>query len=125
MLRSLYEPYQEEKEAFGDKWCGPKMYPNWDWVLIAKFPKEDGGDGQSVNVFGCAGPARFYKLEVVSEPNSCGESQDAFEVTTGSGVSALAAQMAKAISGGMLGFKPANNSINSDRSQKAAAPGYA
>ena len=100
----MLEPYRDEIEAFGKNWCGPEKYEIWEEVLVAKFPKVRGGDGQSVDVFGCATPARFYTLKVKSEPNSMGKPQNAFEIMTGSGAWKIAAEIAAAVASGMLGF---------------------
>lgn len=102
-------PHSEEVEAFGEHWCGPKKYIPWEDVLVARFEKDKGGDGRSVDVFGCATPARFYTLKVKSGTNIVGDPQHAFEVSTGSGAWKMAAEIASAIADGMLDFKPSDN----------------
>ena len=108
MFNEIDRPYDSELKAFGANWCGPEHYPHGEDVLVARYPKEtddDGkGDGQSVDVYCCAMPARFYILKVKSEPNSIGDNQDAFEVRTGSSEAKTAAIIAEKVASGMLGF---------------------
>ncbi len=104
-FEQLYFVRQEHIEIFGEYWCGPGKLEHGEDVLIARYPK-DNGDGQSVDIYCCAMPARFYILKVLADVNSVDESQVAYEVSTGSSQAGLAALIAKAISGGMLGFKP-------------------
>ena len=118
MFDDLYIPYPEEKEVFGDKWCGPAKYPKRDSVLIAKYPKTpEDGDGQPVEVYGsAAGPARFYTAKVLPWANSAGEMKDGFEVSTGSGneMAKLIKRIAIAISEGMIDFSPSNQATAPD-----------
>jgi hypothetical protein len=72
--------------------------------LVATLPGE--GDGQSVEVYECRLPARFFTLKVLAGPNSVGEPQIGYEVGTGSGDGELAGHIAMAIANGMLAFKP-------------------
>lgn len=101
----LYFPYDSEKNVFGNKWCGPKKYSHGQDILIAEYPKAS-EDGQPVNVYCNAMPARFYTLKVKESNNSIGEPRASFEVSTGSSQVELAASIAEAISEGMLGFVP-------------------
>lgn len=103
---SLYTPYQHEREAFGDNWCGPNSYQHMQDVLCASYKAEDGGDGQDVDVYCCAMPARFYTIVGKPGKNSCGDPAPGWEFGTGSSGSRLAADIAKAASEGMLGFHP-------------------
>ena len=104
MFDGLYTPYQHELEAFGDNWCGPDVYPHMQDVLCASYKAAEGGDGQSVDVYCCAMPARFYKIVARPGVNSVGDPIPAWEFGTGSSASKLAAEMAHAASKGMLGF---------------------
>lgn len=104
----LYKAYDDERTVFGSHWCGQEELPHGEDVLVAKYPKDKDGDGQSVDVYCCAMPARFYRLVVASEPNSIGDDQEGFQITTGSSCHELAAKLAEAIAGGMVGFAPAN-----------------
>lgn len=102
----LYAPYDHEVLAFGEHWLGLQRYKPWQETLIAQYIKPEGSDGQTVMVYGCAGPARFYKLYMLAGTNSVGEPKEAWELDTGSGQHQLVADMAKAISEGMLTCKP-------------------
>ena len=93
------------KDFWGDKWCGPAVLPHAAEVLIARFPKDpDDGDGQEVEVYCSAYPARFYRLNVLPGPNSIGERHIGYGLSTGSSEHELAHRMAVAISQGMLGL---------------------
>lgn len=81
------------------------------WELVADMAKDpEDGDGQSVKVFECRMPARFFKLEAAAGANSCGEEKQPFVITTGSGdeMGHLIGLLAKAITQGMLGIKTPN-----------------
>lgn len=106
MIESLYKPYDNEISAFGSHWCGPEAYESWKEALVAEYVSGDDDDGQSVNVYCAAAPARFYRLEVLPGVNSVGKQQAGYEVATGSGCYRLSAELAKAISEGMIGFSP-------------------
>jgi hypothetical protein len=105
-FNSLYRPYQHELEAFGDNWCGPESYAHMQDVLCAAYKAAEGSDGQDVDVYCCAMPARFYKIAARPGVNSAGDLVPAWEFGTGSSASKLAADIAKAASEGMLGFNP-------------------
>lgn len=101
----LFSVRDYEREAFLGHWCGPDELPYGEDVLIATYPKDPpDGDGQSVNVYCCALPARFYTLKVEAGQNSVEEPKDNYEVSTGSGQHLLAADIAEAISTGLLTF---------------------
>jgi hypothetical protein len=103
MMEFLYDTDQE-REAFGEHFCGPERLPHGEEVLVAKYPKTPpDGDGQSVEVYCLAMPARFYVLRVAPEPNGFGKAQQGCTVSTGSSMRELAHLMAAAFSTGMLG----------------------
>lgn len=103
----LYDSREDAKTAFRDHWCGPEKFEHGKDTLVAKYDKHpEDGDGQAVEVYCCAMPARFYRLRILAGPNSIGEVRPGFSVGTGSGQERLAAAIAKAISEGMLGFYP-------------------
>lgn len=103
----LYDSREDAKTAFGVHWCGPSKFEHGEDALVAKYDKHPpDGDGQSVEVYCCALPARFYRLRVLAGPNSIGEVRPGFSVGTGSSQEELAASIAKAIADGMLGFHP-------------------
>ncbi len=104
----LFEAQDRDRTPFGDKWAGPSAFEPWEETLVATFDTRAGGDGQTVQVFCTATPARFYKLKVLPGENSVGTPQGAYEINTGSGQAELAVKVAEAISKGMLGFEPAN-----------------
>ena len=95
-------PYASELLAFGNHWCGPETYKLWEETLVARYESE--GDGQSVEVYCCAAPARFYTIKVLADTNSVGDPLKPWELGTGSSMADLAAKIAKAASRGMLGF---------------------
>ena len=92
--------------AFKENWCGPENIPDNHNTLVAKYPKPDGSDGQSVNVFCYATPARFYELVVEEGIDSEGKMQPGYRINTGSSQAKLAAMIAESIADGMLGFTP-------------------
>lgn len=102
---NLDKPYSEEVKAFGIYWCAPEEYKMWEKTLVAKIPKIKDSDGQSVEVYCTAAPARFYELKVLSEPDSVGDQQEGCIVSFGSGQWDLAKKIAVAFSEGMIGFK--------------------
>ena len=105
LFPSMYDARDYEIAAFGERWIGPKRFKPWEETHVATFEKHEGGDGQTVNVYCSAAPARFYKLHVLAGANSCNEPQAAYKVCTGSGAHQLAADLAKAIAEGMIGFE--------------------
>ena len=107
IIDEIYRPYKEEKDAFGEHWCGPDKYPHLELTLIALFPKTN-DDGQGVTVYCTAAPVRFYELEVKGGTNSVGTVQEGYTLTTGSGMAKMAALIAETIASGMLEFKPDN-----------------
>jgi hypothetical protein len=105
-FESMYIPYAHEAEAFGENFSFPKKYVHGEDIGCALYRKEPGNDGQTVEVFCCALPARFYILKVLPGVNSCDEPKAGYTISTGSGQAELAAKIADAISQGMLDFKP-------------------
>jgi hypothetical protein len=106
IFEELYRPCESERKAFAGACCSfPETYPFYgEETLIAEYQKHDGSDGQSVRVFCCALPARFYTLEVLAGQDSIGTEQKPYVVRTGSGAAALAAALASAIASGMISF---------------------
>ena len=107
MFDDLYKPYKSEREAFKENWRGPDVYKHGKHAFIAAYNKPKDSDGQSVDVFCCPMPARFYILKARVSKDSMGRAQPAYEVSTGSGEAELISKIAEAISEGMLSFKPA------------------
>jgi hypothetical protein len=105
ILDSLYKPYLEELAAFRGAWIGPDAYLHGEWSLVAIYTKEDGGDGQTVEVRCSAMPARFYRITAIAGENSTGEKLKRWSLGTGSGCAELAATIAREISLGMLALK--------------------
>lgn len=98
----------DEKTIFGQYWCGQEDLVDNEFTLVARYPKDKDGDGQSVDVHCCpVGPARFYRLVVAPGSDSAGKTQDGYTITTGSSSSVLAATLAEAIAGGLLSFRMA------------------
>jgi hypothetical protein len=108
MLDFLNEPYECELRAFGKHWCGPKILEHGERNLIARYEKDDGSDGQSVEVYAIPMPARFYVIKVLAGENSIGDAKPAWELGTGSGQHSLAAKIAEAVRAGMLALHGAD-----------------
>lgn len=106
MLDSLLKPYDDELQAFGGNWCGPAAYELHTETLVARYESGDHDDGQTVEVYCTAMPARFYTILALPGVNSVGESIDPWEFVTGSSQETLAANIARAASEGLLGFRP-------------------
>lgn len=102
MFDELYRTRTDEVAAFGEHWCGPESLAHGVETLIAEYAGE--GDGHHVKVYCCAMPARFYDIRALETTNSVGEPRPAFTLGTSSGMAVLTAQIAKAISEGMLGI---------------------
>lgn len=89
----LYE-VGKEKLAFKDKWqyhC--EHYVPKKTTLVAIYEAED--DGETVDVYAEAWPEVFHTLRVTTENKK-------YTIEFGSGQSSLAAQIAEAISKGMM-----------------------
>jgi hypothetical protein len=106
-LDEMDTPYPEEVAAFGEHWCYSGDYPHGEDVLVAFYPKEKGGDGQNVEVYCAAYPARFYRIVALESYNSIGEPIPAWTLGTGSSMAEEAALLAEKISEGMLALKQA------------------
>jgi len=103
MLDFLYEVRERDSQAFGNAWCGPKCFDHYKEALVARYPGE--GDGQTVEVYCRALPARFYTLKVLAGQNSVGDPKAAYQLCTGSDMGEFSAELAKHISQGMIGLK--------------------
>ena len=104
MFDFLNKPYDNELNAFAEHWCGPRLYETHKETLVAKYLSDNDDDGQTVEVYCTAAPARFYKIKVLEGKDSIGRALPARELITGSGEAQLAADIALAISIGMLGI---------------------
>lgn len=104
LFDDLHNVREEEHSAFGKNWIGPNQI-NRSWTKVAHFPKEEGGDGQPVDIYLSALPARFTKLHALKSTNSIGEPYNEYFITTGSGseVRDLIIELAKQIAEGMIG----------------------
>lgn len=102
MFESLYELRNEY--AFGANLCadGPLRYGVE--TLVAQYPKNN-PDGQDVDIYCTAMPARFYKIVAYDSFNSIGGAIHGFTLGTGSSQERLAAEIAEAITNGMLSIK--------------------
>ncbi len=101
----LYKTNTGDIAIFGDHWRGPDTLTR-DWTLVARYEAPENSDGLTAEVDCAAMPARFYRLRVLQGPNSCGEQQDGFCLSTGSGaeVGRWTALTAKLVSEGMVGL---------------------
>lgn len=104
LFSDTFPPYPEERATFGKHWIGPESYRIHKESLIARYESDEDSDGQTVEVYCYPAPARFYKIRVLDSPNSIGEMQKGFEMGTGSSCAKLAADIAEAVSEGMLGL---------------------
>jgi len=68
-------------------------------TIAASYTAQN-SDGQDVEVFVAAMPARFYRIKVAPRDDKPG-----YTITTGSGCADLVSQMAEAIADGMLGLE--------------------
>lgn len=106
MLNELYIRDEEDVAPFGNNWIGPDKFEEHRETLVARYEKTC-DDGQTVEVYCTAAPARFYTVKALAGGNALGGGpKAAFELGTGSGhaMAVLAAAMAEAIAGGMLGL---------------------
>lgn len=106
MFDTLLTPYDSELLAFGSNWRGPRQYELHREALVAVYRSADDDDGQTVEVYCTAMPARFYTIRALAGLNSVGDAKEPWEFRTGSSQAQLAADIAKAASEGMLGFHP-------------------
>jgi hypothetical protein len=109
MFEQLYDVKPEESEVFGLNWCGSTKFEKHTPMLIAKFTKDKDSDGQDVEVYCSAAPARFFTIKALDSTNSVNEINKGFTLETGSGMAVLTKQIAEAISSGMLGIYTENN----------------
>ena len=96
-LESLYDGLEYGKET-----------------LLKHFDKSPAdSDGQPVDVFVTAMPARFYTIKAYASKNSCGDEVAPFELATGSGdkMKELALAIAQAASEGMIGLHTEGEAI--------------
>jgi hypothetical protein len=101
----LYQDDGRGISNIGNNYKPPKTFRHGEWELVADMKKDpENGDGQSVKIFECRMPARFYKIEAGSDVNSVGKKNTPFALSTGSGMEILAGEIAKAITQGMLGI---------------------
>ena len=101
---SLYNGnrYEHEMQGLGGEYNPPEQFEYGKDALVAKLKGE--GDGQDVEIYECRLPATFFKIKVLSTPDSLGREQDGYEITTGSRMHKLTCEIAKAISEGMIEF---------------------
>jgi len=104
-IEVLYRVTHDERQLWGDKWTGVEKFRHAEETLIAVFPKTH-PNGQDVEVYCSALPARFYKLKALHGTDSLGSPKAGFVLATGSGtgMAELTKLMAEAISRNMLGL---------------------
>lgn len=108
MWDSLCEVREDEKAIFGNLWQGGDKFRHWEETLIVKLPKATpDGNGQEVEIYCTAAPARFYTVKALPTPNSCNQMSNGYEISTSSGdnMARLALELAQWISQGMIGVK--------------------
>jgi hypothetical protein len=94
-LEPPYELSNSTKSAFGKHLINPNIeVPAYEETLIAKYPKEK--EGLDVNIYIKSAPAEFFTLKIV---------RTSIEITTGSGMQDLVAQIAENLANGMLGIE--------------------
>lgn len=100
----LYMPYPEEVRAFGSAWCGPDRYTHATDALVARYVAPEESDGQTVEVYGCALPARFYRLRVLPKIGYGDRPMPGYALGTGGSKAEWAAETAALIADGMVGL---------------------
>lgn len=105
MLDALYKPDVRDRSIFGANYTPPEKFAHGEWVTVARFEKEPGGDGQPVEIDECRMPARFFRLRALDSTNSVGDPKPGFSLSTGSGdeMGRLMARLATEIAAGMVG----------------------
>jgi len=99
----LYKTTYEDKKIWGDSFCGPTKFIHGKETLISRIIKRS-PDGQTVEVYCTAMPARFYTIKVLEGEKSVYAYKKQFEFRTGSGygMQELSKLIANAIAEGML-----------------------
>lgn len=64
-----------------------------------------------MEIYCYAVPAEFFTIKALGDNNSCGEPKSTFTLETGSGMAELSAQIAQAISEGMLVIGELNKEV--------------
>lgn len=107
-LDKLYEPRDSEIGLVGhDNWVfAGQWFEHGKEELVAIFDADEDGDGQTVEIYCIACPARFYHVKALAGRNSIGDMQPAFTLITGSGCLEWAVKTAKLIAEGMIGIDP-------------------
>lgn len=108
MLETMYRVRSDDREPFGNNWCGPKEYKHFKKHLVATYSPDENSDGQPVDVYAVAAPARFWIIKALPDTDSMGEPREPYELSTGSGGKEMAewvVQTAQLISEGMLSAK--------------------
>lgn len=102
----LYAGERRMCQSLGDDYKPPESFDHGKDTLVASLPKAHAdGDGMAVEVYECRMPATFWRLVAKPTPNSLGEMQPGFEISTGSGgdeMLDLIGRMARLITEGML-----------------------
>lgn len=108
----MYNTRHDDRAVFGANWCGPDVLPHAKDIVIARYPKPDGGDGHDVEVTCCALPARFYEVRALPATNSVGDVKPGFTLATGSNnqMARWAHMTAKLIADGMIGPRDTSES---------------
>jgi len=94
----FHELLEHTRDVFGDHLVSSRV--GQELVLIARYPRNPvNGDGQDVDVYCAAMPAEFFQIHALP-----GNGKPEFTLSTGSGMEKLVAEIAEAISEGMLGM---------------------
>lgn len=94
----LYEVDGTDRIPFGKHWCGPPRFEHGEDALVATYDPTS-NDGQKVEVYCYAPPARGYVIKALPSGNQRG-----FKLSTGTGAGHLVATIAEAIASATLGF---------------------
>lgn len=107
----LYSGDRYKKILSGYSYDPPEQFEHSKDELVATIRADEGSDGQDVEIYECRLPAVFWKMRVLPTPNSVGEMQEGFMMTTGSGVDmgVLIFEIAQEIADGMLGLYKEDN----------------
>jgi hypothetical protein len=106
-FHSLYDLSERDIEIFGDHLVDKHIHlEHAKETLIAKYPKQPSdGDGQDVEVYSVAFPAKLYIIKALKGVTSVNRNKRGFSLETSFGESKLSSKIAEAISTGMLGLR--------------------
>ena len=94
--------FDAEMSGLGREYKPPEKFQHYKEELVAELKSENDSDGQDVEVYETRMPATYYRIKVLSTPNSMGVEQKDYEITTSSSMHKLTCELAKAIAEGKI-----------------------